>query len=87
MAVPGPRTIHQDEAVPRIAELFLQQTTHGARDAVIRNRRIAVMRDARDCAGLFGIGAGERGVKRVERIGRVFNRMLRADDDGVVNSG
>ena len=87
VAIPSPGSVHQDEAVSGIAKACLHQAANGAGDAVVGNRRIAVVRDARNRARLFGIRAGERCVEGIESFSGVFNRMLGADDDGRVCSG
>src|SRR5690606_9020920 len=42
----------QDEAVARVAEALLEAAPQGARDPVARDRRVAVVRDPRDRAGV-----------------------------------
>ena len=72
--VPLPGIRDEDEPVPRVPEPRLQSAAHRARDVVARDRRVAVVQNARDRAGFPAVGPGEAGDERVERVaGRVLD--------------
>ena len=67
----------QHEAVPGVAEATLQLAAHGRGDRVGGDRRVAVVRDARDHPGVALSDARELGEERAQRVG-VLDRLARA---------
>jgi hypothetical protein len=86
VAVPGPGSIHQDETVPGVAKTGLQQAPNRAGDAVIGNRRITIMGDARNRARLTSVRARKLGIEGIQSFRGVFNRMLTAHDNGRIRT-
>src|ERR1019366_2672756 len=66
--VPLPGVRRENEPVPRIAEAGLEPAADRSRDEVTRDRRVAVVENARDRAGLLALGALEAGEEGVERV-------------------
>ena len=75
MAVPRPRPIDQNEAMACIAKPFLQETPCRAGDAVIRDGRIAIVRDASDSACLFGISVHKGCVKFIKHAAWIIDQL------------
>ena len=68
MPIPGPGLCDQNEAVSGVAELCLQKRANVGGDGISGRRRIAVVENARHCAGLPCFGAPERLVERLQGL-------------------
>src|SRR5258707_15861971 len=77
MPVPFPRSIDQNESMARIAEPLLQEAPRGSGYAVVGDRRVAIVSDARDRTGLFGVGISQRGIKMIERARGIVDQTGR----------